>query len=121
MTLDFETVNAKTGKANYQPCWCRSTAAVSDAATWTYSVPQARNYEVYAWWSQGTNRSASAPYVVYYGASSSTVPKNQQTGGGTWQSLGTYPLNAGTNQVKLSCWTTTGFFVMADAIKIVAR
>jgi uncharacterized lipoprotein YddW (UPF0748 family) len=101
--------------------WYRTTAAVSDAATWTYSVPQARNYEIYAWWSQGTNRSTTAPYVVYYGATSSTVNKNQQTGGGTWQSLGTFPLNAGSNQVKLSCWTTAGYNVIADAIKIVAR
>lgn len=101
--------------------WYRSTAAVSDAATWTYSVSQARDYEVYAWWSQGTNRSTTAPYVVYYNATSATVNKNQQANGGTWQSLGIYPLSAGSNQVKLSCWTTAGFVVIADAIKIVAR
>ncbi len=102
--------------------WYRSTASVSDAATWSYSVPQTRNYEVYAWWSQGSNRSTTAPYVVYYtGGASSTVYKNQQTGGGAWQSLGIYNLTAGTNQVKLSCWTTAGFYVIADAVKIVAR
>ncbi|MGI8908484.1 MAG: family 10 glycosylhydrolase [Candidatus Sumerlaeaceae bacterium] len=101
--------------------WYRSTASVSDAATWNYSVPQTRNYEIYAWWSQGTNRSTTAPYIAYHGGGSTTVYKNQQTGGGAWQSLGTFSLNAGTNQVKLSCWTAAGFFVIADAVKIVAR
>ena len=27
----------------------------------------------------------------------------------------------GSNTVSLSCWTTTGFVVIADAIKVVAR
>jgi hypothetical protein len=99
----------------------RSTAAVSDQAVWTYSVPQTRNYEVYAWWSAGTNRSATAPYTVSYSGGSQAVSKNQQANGGSWQSLGTFNLTAGTNTVKLSCWTTAGFVVIADAIRVVPR
>lgn len=99
----------------------RSTAAVSDAAQWSFTVPQTRNYQVYAWWSAGTNRSATAPYIVTHSGGSTTVNKNQQTGGGAWQSLGTFNLNAGTNTVRLSCWTTTGYVVIADAVKIVAK
>jgi hypothetical protein len=45
------------------------------------------------------------------------VQKNQQVNGGSWQLLGSWSMNAGTNQVRLSCWTTTGFVVIADAIK----
>lgn len=99
----------------------RLTQAISDSATWTYTATQTRNYEVYAWWSAGSNRSATAPYVVIHSVGNATVSKNQQTSGGSWQTLGTYNMNAGQNSVKLSCWTTTGFVVVGDAIKVVAR
>lgn len=98
-----------------------ATAAVADAATFTYTVPQNRNYEVYAWWTQGANRSVTAPYVISHASGIATVTRNQQANGGSWQSLGTYYLLSGTNNVKLSCWTTAGFVVVADAVKVVAR
>jgi len=99
----------------------RGTGAVSDPATWNWTAPQAGNYEIYAWWSQGSNRSATAPYVISRSGGSSTVYRNQQSGGGSWQSLGTFAINAGANSVMLSCWTTAGYVVIADAIKIAAR
>ena len=99
----------------------RNTAAASDAATWNYTVPQTRQYEIYAWWSVGSNRSKTAPYVVAHAGGSTTINKNQQATGGSWQSLGVYTLNAGANNVKLSCWTTVGYVVIADAVRIVPR
>jgi hypothetical protein len=94
-----------------------TTEAVSDQAVWTANLPSTKTYSVYAWWSQGSNRSPNAPYSVVYSGGSATVYQNQQTNGGSWQLLGSYPMNAGSNQVKLSCWTTTGYVVIADAIK----
>lgn len=94
-----------------------NTQAISDQATWSASLPTTKTYNVYAWWSQGTNRSTTAPYVVSHSSGSATVYKNQQTGGGSWQLLGSWSMNAGTNTVRLSCWTTTGYVVIADAIK----
>ncbi len=94
-----------------------STAAVSEPASWTASLGSTKTYGVYAWWAQGSNRSTTAPYIVYHSTGSTTVNKNQQSGGGTWNLLGNFSLNAGSNQVKLSCWTTTGFIVLADAVK----
>ncbi len=99
----------------------RATEAVSDPATWTWTAQQTRDYEVYAWWSQGSNRSASAPYVISTAAGSSSVNRNQQINGGSWRTLGVSNIAAGTNTVKLSCWTTSGYVVIADAVKIVAR
>lgn len=99
----------------------RSTAALSDVARWSFNTPAASSYEIYAWWSQGTNRSASAPYIVYDSGGSQTVSKNQQSGGGAWQTLGTYALASGANKVELGCNTTTGYVVIADAIKAVPR
>jgi len=93
-----------------------STAAVSEPATFTANITGgAKN--VYAWWAAGSNRSVTAPYVITHAAGSTTVNKNQQVSGGSWQSLGNYSFNAGNNTVKLSVWTTTGFIVVADAVK----
>jgi hypothetical protein len=92
----------------------RSTAAISDAAQWTANLANAGNFTISAWWSAGANRSASAPYVLPTGT---TVNKNQQANGGSWQSLGTVNLGSGNRTTKLSCWTTTGYVVIADAIK----
>ena len=94
-----------------------STAAVSEPAQWVANLANTGTYAVYAWWPAGANRSTSAPYVVYYNGGNVTVPKNQQSAGGAWNLLGTWAMNAGNNTVKLSCWTGTGFNVMADAIK----
>ena len=95
----------------------RSTAAVSEPAQWVANLANSGTYNVYAWWSQGANRSTTAPYIVYYNGGSVTVNKNQQANGGAWNLLGSYNLLSGNNTVKLSCWTTTGFVVMADAIQ----
>ncbi|MGI8905744.1 MAG: N-acetylmuramoyl-L-alanine amidase [Candidatus Sumerlaeaceae bacterium] len=92
----------------------RSTAAISDAATWTNNIANGGTYTISAWWSQGANRSASAPYILPNGG---TVSQNQQASGGVWNALGTIGLSAGTNVTKLSCWTTTGYVVIADAVK----
>lgn len=96
----------------------RSTAAVSDTAKWTFTVPQTRSYDISAWWSQGTNRSTTAPYVLPDGT---TVNKSQQANGGKWNLLATKSLTAGSANVQLSCWTTTGFVVVADGIKLTAK
>ncbi|MCL6518214.1 MAG: hypothetical protein K6T99_00100 [Armatimonadetes bacterium] len=119
------SANWSTGtiaKDKYGPNYrFRQTQATSDPATWTFNLPVPGRYEVYAWWSAGTNRSATAPYIVYYSGGSQTVVKNQQTSGGTWNSLGAWEFASGSNQVKLSCWTTTGYVVIGDAVRMVLR
>jgi len=92
-----------------------STAAISEPAQWAVSVPTAGTYQVQAWWTAGTNRSAGAPYVAPNGA---TITKNQQAGGGAWNSLGSFSLGVGTATTKLSCWAATGYIVVADAVRI---
>jgi N-acetyl-anhydromuramyl-L-alanine amidase AmpD len=99
----------------------KSTAAVSDPAMWTFNIPTADNYQVYVWYSEGTNRSAAAPYIVAYNGGSTTVPVNQQTNGGQWNSIGTFNFAAGSNNVKLSCWAGSGYIVVGDAIRLIRR
>lgn len=93
----------------------RSTAAVSDAASFTANIPTAGNYTISAWWSQGGNRSATAPYMLPSGGG--TVSVNQRTNGGKWNSLGTVNLTTGNKSVNLSCWTSPGYVVIADAVR----
>lgn len=92
----------------------RSTAAVSDQAQWSISVGTAGTYKIQAWWPAGTNRSATAPFTLPNGAA---VSANQQANGGKFNVLGTIGLGTGAQVTKLSCWTTTGFVVMADAVR----
>ncbi|MEP6664158.1 MAG: N-acetylmuramoyl-L-alanine amidase, partial [Verrucomicrobiota bacterium] len=94
-----------------------TTAAISEPATWTADLT-AGTYKVYAWWPAGSNRSSSAPYIVYHTGGSTVVSVDQKVNGGKWNLLGTFTLADGANDVSLSCWTSpTGEFVMADGIR----
>jgi len=99
----------------------RSTAAISDSATWTVSLPSSGNWRVDARWTSGTNRAATAPYIVNHTGGSTTVNMNQQADNGVWKSLGVYNFNSGSNTVRLSCWTTVGFVVIGDAVRFVSQ
>ncbi len=103
--------------SNYR--W-HSTQAISDLATWAPSGLTTRNYAVYAWWAQGSNRSTAAPYLINHNSGQANVKVNQQANGGKWNLLGTYGLSAG-KSVQLSCWASSGFIVCADAIKFVPQ
>lgn len=94
----------------------RSTQAVSDPAQWTANLTKSGTWTISAWWAQGTNRSATAPYVLPGGTK---VIVNQQANGGKWNTLGSVSLATGNQSTQLSCWTTSGFIVLADAVKYV--
>ncbi|PKO20145.1 hypothetical protein CVU37_01405 [candidate division BRC1 bacterium HGW-BRC1-1] len=94
----------------------RATGSVSDAAQWTATIATGGNYTMSAWWTSNANRAAAAPYILPDGT---TVAKNQQTSGGVWNTLASKSLSSGANSIKLSCWTTAGYYVIADAVKFV--
>lgn len=96
------------------------TGPISDGFSFWFYLDEAGNHTVDAWWTQGTNRSPSAPYIAYNasGTRLGTVFANQQTGGSQWNALGTYNFTAGWNRVMLSRWTGSGYVVMADAIRV---
>ncbi len=111
----WATASSSTDKygADYR---YRSTTPVSDNATWTASIASGTK-NVAAWWPEGSNRSTTAAYHVAHSGGTTVVTVNQQAGGGQWNSLGNFSFAGGTTTVRLSCWTTTGFIVVADAIK----
>ena len=91
-----------------------STAAVSEPANYNYSGSGTKT--VYAYYPAGSNRSSTTPYIIHHSGASTTVNVNQQINGGTWVSLGSYGFTSG-DDVQISCWTGTGFVVVADAVK----
>lgn len=113
------TSNAGYYGANYR---VRATASVTDLASWQASLPTAGNYTVYARWSAHSNRASAAPYTVVHSGGTTTVNANQQINNGAWVSLGTYSFAAGTSErVRLSCWTASGSYVVADAVRLVKQ
>jgi uncharacterized protein (DUF1800 family) len=87
----------------------------------TPNLPVAGTYQVYTWYSQGTNRTAGAPYLISYSGGSSNVLVNQKTGGGGWVFLGAFNFAAGTSgNVRISDgFLDANQLVMADAIRFV--
>ena len=89
------------------------------SVTFRPNLPLAGNYQVYVNWSAKTNRVTNAPIDVKYATGTSTFSLNQQVNGGTWNLLGTFAFNAGTNgSVVVRCTSASGF-VVADAVKFV--
>lgn len=97
-----------------------STQPISDGATFWFYLSSAGTRTIDAWWTAGSNRSPSAPFIAYNasGTKLGTVWKNQQTSGSQWVTLGTWNFSAGWNQVVLSRWTGSGYVVIADAIRV---
>jgi hypothetical protein len=89
----------------------------SKTATWHFDVT-AGSYDIFAWWTAGTNRPPDAPYRIYNnGAELGTHRLDQKKDGGQFNLLGTYALEAGTLEVVLGNDVTTGY-VIADAVKV---
>jgi hypothetical protein len=92
----------------------------SSYARFTPDLPYTGRYEVYTMYPQGGNRTTQAPYVVSYNGGETTVRVNQQTNGGRWVYLGTFPFAAGASgSVRITDNYATGSVVIADAVKFV--
>jgi RHS repeat-associated protein len=92
--------------------------AAPNTATWTPNVAQAGSYEIYARWSQHTNRATDATYTVIHASGSTAIPVNQQQNGGAWNLLGTYTLQPGAAH-KISLTDQANGYLVADAIQLV--
>ncbi len=102
-----------------------ATSPTSTAtATWRLEPDQPGTYDVYVWWSQGTNRATDALYTLH-GSRPWDVQRrvfNQQTGGGQWNFLGSVALAPGTGAVMLHArGSRTDRVVIADAVRMVRR
>lgn len=79
----------------------------------------AASYEVFIRYVAHSSRSVAVPVTIQHANGSNTVPVNQQVGGGSWQSVGTYIFATGTaGSVVISNAGTSGT-VVADAVRFV--
>ncbi|MCL6518213.1 MAG: family 10 glycosylhydrolase [Armatimonadetes bacterium] len=116
------TGTSATDKYGSDYYYCSTATSETRWAKWTPNVLVRGTYNTYVWYSQGTNRSAMAPYTVYYYGGSQSVSVNQQTNGGTWNLISSNKrFDPGTAQyVKLGNGTgESSQVVIADAVKFV--
>jgi mannan endo-1,4-beta-mannosidase len=98
----------------------REIGSGQDTATWSFTVPEPGNYDVYAWWWEGDWRPSDVPYTVNHFYGSTTVRKDQQADGGQWNLLGTFYWHD-EGSVVVSDHVSSGRDIVADAIRLVYR
>ncbi|MFH1413962.1 MAG: PKD domain-containing protein [Candidatus Omnitrophota bacterium] len=90
--------------------------------SWHANLPYTGVYNVYAWWTEFSNRSTVAPLTVTHMGGSQTVNVNQRTNGGQWNLLGAFSFNGTTGgTVTLNVPAPPGTYTTycADAVKFV--
>jgi N-acetyl-anhydromuramyl-L-alanine amidase AmpD len=99
-----------------------TTSPISDAAEFSFYLDNPGTKKIEIWYTAGANRSASVPVVSFDAAGTklATVNINMQQGGKAWAPVGSYAFTKGWNKVVVSRWTTEGFVVIADAIRVTA-
>lgn len=96
--------------------------AASDAAWYKFNIPSGGNYEVYVWYPANSGYNSATPFVIATSGGNVTRNVNQQVNGGAWLSLGIHNFTAGDyNAVGVSRWTSGTGYVIADAVRLVAR
>lgn len=85
---------------------------------YTPQLPDAGEYEVFAWWNSRGSRYHAVPYVVHHADGAQTVPVDQNRQGGGWVSLGRYRFGTEGASVELKA---DGFpnYIVAEAVRFV--
>jgi Divergent InlB B-repeat domain len=97
----------------------QSSGSGLDTYRWTPTIPSTRSYQVYVWWTSHPNRSTAVQYTVVYSSGTFWTTRNQLSGGGQWQLLGTFQFNAGTaGRVQVS---DVNGQAGADAVRLVPK
>jgi len=94
----------------------RHSTTVGSTAQFTPNL-LAGNYRVYAMWSGGSDRAATASYAITHAGGTTNVVRSQRDCRGVWVELGTFAFNAGIGgNVKLTT-TGAGGITIADAVR----
>ncbi len=84
-----------------------------------FTVPEAGQYRVFAWWPESILNTAKARYVVNHAEGSSVLSVYQIENGGRWNEIGVFPFLAGDYSVMITDEAGSGQ-VVADGIRIVS-
>ncbi len=79
------------------------------------------DYNLYQWHPTRATASAAVPFVINYGAGSTTIYANQQTNPGNWSLLGRFNFGPGTSgNIRVTDgFPESGAIAMADGLKLV--
>ena len=88
------------------------------SATFTPTISTAGKYDVYVWYTAGTDRASNAPFAISYSGGSNTVFVNQRANGGAWNLIasGLPFTNGSSGFVRLSN-RASNTVVIADAVR----
>lgn len=103
-----------------------TVASEADASTasWNAAIPRDGEYTLYISYASLPNSSDAVKYTVHSLRGDETFTVNQTMGGGTWMPLGTFPFEAGRQEIPLvtvsnvATGTNIGKVVTADAVRI---
>ena len=98
--------------ANYQ----HSNRVQDLTATYTPDLT-AGFWKVEAFWNSSNERGIDVPYTINHLGGPTTVTRDQRSGGGQWQDLGTYRFPAGSSNVVVSSTVSNNEYVVADALR----
>lgn len=100
--------------------WAAPTAPVSDPADFTFRVDTPTCYQVEAWWTAATDRAPTATFIAWDPSGTELARRSvdMRSGGGRWNTLFTARFPVGWNDILLSRWTTSGAYVIADAVRL---
>ncbi len=122
-------------------CWRESSTGYGNHSFWTWnntnalpgynwarwypSLPQAGNYEVFAYIPGGLGNTTNARYWIYHNGQYNLAARNQGAAWNQWVSLGTYYFSAGGGEnVSLTDVTYEAYLshtLVFDAVKFVPR
>ena len=85
--------------------------------TWSFTPSASGNYDVSMWWTAWPSRSTGVPVDIEHSGGTEYLFVNQQQDGGKWNSLGTYPLIAGTSYSITVTSQPDPSSTCADAVK----
>lgn len=115
----WSTGTTAPGKYGEDYRWTSTSPNSSAYARWYLDVPRSGYYDVYAWWSQGSNRSTAAHYEIVHRGGTAVRLVNQRVNGGKWNWLGRYYFVRGGGFVYLRPKAPSGYVVIADAVRVV--
>ena len=98
--------------------FANSATNVTAAATFRPDFPNAGLYDVFLWYSPGSNRATNAPWTISFFGGSTNILVNQQINGGGWfQIAAARPFASGTNGYVSVNNQASNSVVMADGVK----
>jgi len=100
----------------------------ADRFTWTFENLADGYYEVQATWTTSPGNALDAPFTLFDGAAVESTPRinqqlapdDEQAAGRWWERLGIVHIVSGELRVELSDQATSGSYIVADAIRVLA-